>query len=666
MGDKKPDFKGWATKYNELCSDGRTILPGAFDHYNGRVVPLAFQHEQNSPLTIIGHGLLEASEEGLRIAGFLNNTEAGLASRELISHGDVKSLSIYAKRVQERNRQVYHGDIHEVSLVLGGANPEAYIDYVDIQHSDDGIGSEAIIVSAEPLVYEFSHSEEEESMSQEETEDEELTVEDVLDTFTEDQRAVLDMFVDAALNQNDEDDDDEQEVVEHSETEEDKDLQHSDTQEKDSFKMSRNVFDQNKQNTNSSPTLTRDQFDIMVKDAKRLGSFKESYLMHMDEFGIDEETILAHADYGITNIGVLFPDAKATTATPQFIQRNTEWADLFMSRARKLPFSNVKTILADITGEEARALGYTTGNVKKNEVIKLLKRKTQPTTVYKKQKLDRDNVIDITSMDVVVWLKGEMRMMIKEEIARAAIFGDGRDTNSDDHIADPIGQTDGTGVRSIINDHDLYAHKVQVPVALGEGVFVERVIRAFEHYRGSGNTTMYISQGALSDILLEKDRIGRRLYNTVQELATAMLVNRIITSEVMPAYPGLVAVIVDESDYDFGSDKGGELTLFDDFDLDINQMIYLMETRLSGGLARPKSALVFTRTIDNEVLATMPSFNDNEIEIPVITGVEYRVDDEIVTGTLTITKNTEVIAYPTTGYMFPLGMTRSWTYTFTE
>ena len=669
MEVNQPDFTGWATKYNKLCSDGRTILDGAFAHNDQATVPLMWQHQHDKAQNVLGHAVLESRKDGMYARGYFNETETAQVAKELLRHGDITSLSVYANHLKQQNRNVLHGDIKELSLVMAGANPEAYIDYVNLQHSDDE-PDEATIYSGELLV----HADDKDEPVAETDTKTDRTVQEVLDTFDEDQMDVMRYLLEAALDEASEEDEDDDDDVEHSDVdnsesvEPDENLTHSATNQEGSSIMSRNVFDQ----TSPTPkaggaTLTHDQFQTIVSSAKKLGgSFKEAFLAHQEEFGISEADVLQHADYGIQNIDILFPEARATSSTPDFISRNTVWATTFLSRTKKLPFSRIKSVFADITADEARARGYITGKMKKDEVFGLLRRTTSPTTIYKKNKLDRDNMVDITDMDVVVWLKTEMRYMLNEEIARAALLGDGRETSDEDHVADPAGQNDGTGIRSIANDHEMYAHVVYVPEVLTDGALVERVLRSWEHYRGSGNTSFYTTDGVIVDMLLEKDKVGRRLYATEDELAAVLRTKRLVSCEVMKAYPEIVGIIVDEVDYSFGTNRGGDITLFDDFDIDYNQFKYLMETRLSGGLTVPKSAIVLKRTLANEVVPVQPSFDSatNKITIPTITGVEYFIDEVKVTGVKTITENTEVVAYPASGYVFPLNTVRNWPFAY--
>ena len=419
--------------------------------------------------------------------------------------------------------------------------------------------------------------------------------------------------------------------------------------------MTRNVFDQSDAPEATGEVLTHSQIEQIIGDAKRIGSLKESFLAHAQ-------------NYGIENIDILFPDAKNLDKDPQFIKRRTEWVEQVIGKAKHSPFSRTKTILADITADEARARGYVKNTMKKEEVISLLKRSTTPTTIYKKQKLDRDDIIDITDLDVIAWLKAEMRLMLDEELARAVLIGDGRSAINEDKIADPIGANQGAGIRSIANDDDMYAHKVTLHDTQVPGALIEGMLRSRTHYRGTGTPTLFTTDAVLTDMLLEKDKMGRRIYNTVEELANTLRVDKIVPVEVMEYEPTLLGIMVNMADYTMGTDAGGSISFFDDFDIDWNQHKYLIETRLSGALTKPKSALVFSRVAGDEVIPTMPSFNSetNTITIPDLTGVDYYINDELVTDTVVIDETTTVDALPAENYLFPLNITTSWTFTFQE
>lgn len=658
MAVKKPDFTGWATRHDTLCSDGRTITKDAFKHLDQKKVPVMWQHRHDDPGNVLGHAILEHRDLGVYAYGYLNDNDTAQIAREMLRHGDINSLSIYANNLRERNSNVLHGDIQEVSLVIAGANPEAFIDYVSLSHGEDSNG-EAVIYSGETLLH--ADTQEEEMDNENEDSQDESTVEDVLSGMSEEQLTVVHYLLgeavtratEDAIQHSDDEDYDEDYDEEEEDFEENVTFMHSTFNQEGDSEMSRNVFDQSTQTPQA--TLSHSQLEKIVSDAKRSGSFKEAFLAHAQEYGIED-------------IDFLFPDAKALTTSPEFIKRRTEWVNDVLSSVKKSPFSRVKTILADITAEEARARGYVKNTLKKEEVIKLLRRTTSPTTIYKKQKLDRDDMLDITDLDVVTWLKAEMRLMLDEEIARAILVGDGRSGIDDDHIQDPEGSTSGEGIRSILHDHEMYAEKVTVGSALTPGALVEAVLRARPKYNGSGTPAFYTTDATLTDMLLEKDKVGRRIYETEASLASALRVSKIVVVDVMKFYPTLLGIMVNLSDYTVGADKGGQVSMFDDFDIDYNQYKYLLEGRMSGGLTKPKSALVFSRTEADQVVPTMPGFasETNTITIPTVTGVDYMIDEEVVTGTVVIDENTTVDAVPQDGYVFPQNITTSWTFTYAE
>lgn len=566
----KWDFSGYATKNNVKCSDGRTIRKDAFKHQDQATVPLVWQHLHNEPENILGHAMLENRDDGVYAYGKFNDTAAGRNAKELVKHGDIKFLSIYANQLKQDGGSVLHGAIREVSLVLAGANPEARIDNLSFAHSDGTVvteDSEAFITSGEELTH---MSKQNEDLTHEDADE---TVEDILSSLNEKQRNVVYALLSEAL----EDDDD--------------DVEHSDDDEGGNTSMKRNVFDREDQN--GGAVLSHSEFQSIVDTAiKNKGSLKEAFLAHASVAGVD---------YGIKDIDFLFPEARNITNTPTFISREMSWVPGVLAGVHKTPFSRIKSVHADITADEARALGYVKGNLKKEEVIKLLKRVTTPQTIYKKQKLDRDDIIDITDIDVVAWLKMEMRMMLDEELARAFLVGDGRDPESEDKIK-------SENIRPIFNDDDMYAHKVAMANNIAVKDMIDEFIRAREFYKGSGNPTMFTTTKVLMDMLLVKDTLGRRLYNTKSELASALLVNDIVEVPVMAGVTriddtdpldektmSLVAIVVNLKDYNVGADKGGAINLFDDFDIDYNQYKYLMETRCSAALVKPKSALVFEK-----------------------------------------------------------------------
>lgn len=560
----KCDFSGYATKSNLKCSDGRTILPGAFKHQDGVELPLVWQHFHDAPENILGHVRLENRDGDIYCYGYFNNTAEGLRAKELVEHKDLTSLSIYANKLKEINGQVEHGEIREVSLVLSGANPGATIDYVNIAHGDGTSypsEDEAIIHSG----LTFDDKEPEKTTPPVQHADSEKTVGEVFDEFSEEQKNVVYAMLAQALGE----------------------AEHSNIKEGDQDDMKKNIFDQTKEEKDKKKTLSHTDLKTILVNAKKNGSLKDAFLAHI-------------ATYGIDDIDYLFPDAKNVETTPDFIKRDTGWVSDVMTGTKHMPFSRIKSTHADITADEARAKGYVKGALKVEEVITLLKRVTSPTTIYKKQKLDRDDILDITDFDVVSWLKSEMRLMLDEEIARAVLVGDGRNIESVDKV-------DETSIRPIYTDSDVYVHRERLTFAATDEDFIEKIIRAREFYKGSGNPVLYITTSKLSDLLLLKDITGRRLYPTEAELMSVLRVSKIVEVPVMSGLTrtveiddddvnlDLLAILVNLKDYTIGADKGGQLGMFDDFDINYNQYLYLLETRISGALTRPKSAVVFEK-----------------------------------------------------------------------
>jgi len=564
--NKGYDFSGWATKNDILCSDGRTIRKDAFKDNDGKTVPLVWNHSHNDPNNVLGHCVLENRDEGVYTYGTFNDTEQGKNAKSLVEHGDVTALSIWANKLKQNRGDVLHGDIKEVSLVLAGANIGACIDSV-IKHGEES-EEEAVIYSGEDIV--LAHADtttKSESKEEDKTMDDkkEKTVKDVFDTLTEEQKNVVYALIGQALESKGDDDN-----MEHSESEGGNEMKH-------------NVFDQDEMNGND--TLSHAEMEAIIADGKRFGSMKESFLAHAEE-------------YGIKSIDYLFPEPKTLNNPPEFIKRDMGWVSKVMGTVHHTPFSRIKSMFADITEDEARAKGYIKGKLKKEEVFSLLKRTTTPTTVYKKQKMDRDDVIDITDFDVIAWLKSEMRMMLDEEIARAILIGDGRLSSSDDKINE-------TNIRPIVSDDDLYTIKSKVTVAANATgadkakAFIDQVIRSRKEYKGSGNPTLFTTEDMVTECLLLEDKIGHKLYKTEAELATTMRVKEIVTVEVMEGLKDknskeVAGIIVNLADYNVGADKGGSVNMFDDFDIDYNQQKYLIETRCSGALVKPYSAITLT------------------------------------------------------------------------
>ncbi len=604
----KCDFSGWATKFNLKCSDGRTIREEAFKDQDGATVPLVWQHMHDSPATVLGHCVLEyRPKKGMYAYGYFNGTEMGQNGKDLVSNGDITALSIYANKLKQKGGDVLHGKIREVSLVLAGANPGACIDMPNIEHSDDE-DAEAFIYNEDGSVF-LMHSDDKkkeeddepeekpekdakesdkdssEEKTEEKAEDKEKkpekelehskeegekemagkTVQEVFDTLNEEQKTVVYALLAEAANGEDDDEDEDEEV-----DEEEEEVKH-------------NVFDI--EDRDERNVLSHDAMETIIRDGKRLGSLKDSVLQHAE-------------DYGIDGIEWLFPEDHDLNNTPEWIKRDTGWVSVVMSGVSHTPFSRVRSRFANITEDEARAKGYMKGKLKKEEVFSLLKRSTSPQTIYKKQKLDRDDVIDITDFDVVAWIKGEMRMMLDEEIARAILIGDGRLNSDDDKISEEH-------VRPIVNDADLFTIKAEVITASGADdatkakAFIRTAIKARKNYKGSGNPILFTTEDMLTEMLLLEDQIGRPLYENESQLATKLRVSRIVTVEVMEGFKvqdkdPLMGIIVNLKDYTVGADKGGAINMFDDFDIDYNQQKYLIETRCSGALTVPYSAIILT------------------------------------------------------------------------
>ena len=582
MSKLNPDFGGFATKHNVKCTDGRTILPGAFEEMNGLTVPLVWQHLHDSVSNVLGHALLENREEGVYVYGFFNDSKDGQNAKKLILHKDIEALSIYANSLVEKAKKVAHGVIREVSLVLSGANPGAKIDYIAIQH-DDGMemisDDEAIIHSGELLVLPVEELAEEE---EEELLDEagvvvhaDETVGDVFNSLSDKQKTAVYAIIGKLLEGGD---------IKQSALDEEED-----SDEGDSDTMKKNVFDGSLKNKEGE-TLEHLEFSAVIKTAKELGSLKAAIIQHAGTYGIGSDR---------ANLELLFPDARNVTKEPTWIARRMEWVNGVLSGTKHTPFSRIKSLHADITADEARARGYVTENLKVEEVFPILRRITTPHTVYKKQKLDRDDIIDITDFNVVAWLKSEMRVMLDEEIARAVLVGDGRDpiTEVDDHIPTE-------NVRPVWTDSSVYAYHKQVLSTRTADELIDDLITARQEYRGSGNPSLYLAPGLLTQWLLLKDGDGRRLYRSVGELASELRVKEIVEVPIMEGLErtdtldyNLMAIMVNLRDYTIGADKGGEINFFDDFDIDYNQYKYLIETRLSGALIVPKSAIVLEQAV---------------------------------------------------------------------
>jgi len=625
---KSYDCSGWATKANMLCSDGRTIRKNAFEECDGKTVPVVWNHEHNDPNAVLGHAVLENRDNGVYAYISFNNTEAGQNAKTLVQHKDIDRLSIWANKLKQMGGDVIHGVIREVSLVLAGANPGAVIDSV-MAHGD-GSEEEAIIRCGEYIDFddELTHSDEgkkgETEVGTDNKEqkpaaknDDGKTVADVFNTLTEEQKTVVYAMIGQALEEAGVNADDEGKTeVKHAASEDDSsdsdetvadvfntltdkqktvvysmigqaledagvdtdDVEHSEEGETDFMK--RNVFDK-ETNTQDQEILTHSEFQEIIGEARRRGSLKDAFLEH-----------------GITDIDTLFPDAQTIDKTPGFIQRDNGWVAGVMAAVHKTPFSRVKSIFADITEDEARAKGYIKGKQKKDEVFKMLKRVTTPVTVYKKQSLDRDDMLDITDFDMIPWLKGEMRMMLNEELARAFLFGDGRSTSAEDKINEQ-------NIRPVWTDDDVYTVKSEITITKATTAeekaqaFIKACIKSRKAYKGSGNPTMYMSEDMLTDCLLLEDKNGRVIYDTVEKLATRLRVNKIVPVPVMEGLSRikganthfLAGLYVNLTDYNVGTDRGGDVTMFDDFDIDFNKQKYLIETRCSGAMCKPYGAV---------------------------------------------------------------------------
>ena len=579
------DFCGWATKNDLKCSDGRVIRKDAFKHNDGQKVPLVWNHQHNSQDEVLSHAILENREEGVYAYCSFNDSDSGKTAKILVQHGDIDALSIYANQLQQQGPNVMHGNIRGVSLVLAGANPGAFIESV-IKHGEE-CEEEGIIYTGENITLEHSgcgdssdekkkkkeleHSKEEPKEEPKEEEGEKVenkkdkTIGDVLETLNEEQKTVVYAMLGKALEHSDE------EPETNNNDEEDNTMKH-------------NLFDDGTKKDEN--VLSHDAMETIIADGKRYGSLKESFLAHAQE-------------YGIENIDYLFPEAKSLNTPPDFIKREMGWVQKVMSGTHHTPFSRIKSMFADITEDEARAKGYIKGKLKKEEVFSLLKRTTTPTTIYKKQKLDRDDVIDITDFDVVAWLKSEMRMMLDEEIARAILVGDGRLASSDDKINE-------SNIRPIWKDEDLYNIKSTIEVDAAATAdqkakaFIRACIKSRKNYKGSGDPTLYTTEDVVTDCLLLEDTTGRVIYDTMEKLRTALRVKEIVTVPVMEGLTrtttegdtlNLMGIIVNLADYNVGADKGGAINMFDDFDIDYNQQKYLIETRCSGALIKPFSAI---------------------------------------------------------------------------
>lgn len=696
------DFSGYATRNDLRCSDGRTILADAFATNDGQIVPLVWQHGHDEVTNVLGHVKLENRGDGVYCHAFFNGTAQGQQAKELVRHGDIKFLSIYANQLVEKLRDkvqnlkdVLKGNIREVSLVLGGANPGAYIDNVNIVHNDGDftvLAEEAVITTGIEL--ELTHDDSSLALAHAGTATDE-TAQDILDTLDDKQRTAVYFLLSQALTVNsniehsdtdssatsDEsaegvdgsDDEGEGSEASGSETEVDEGassesaessdetdesgdaVQHANTNQEDNS-MTHNVFDQAKkdQTGHQQVHLAHSDVQSIVASAVKNGSLKDAV----------EDYALQH---GIENIDYLFPDAKTLENSPAFISRRMEWVEKVLSSVRKSPFSRIKTITADITPDEARARGYIKGNMKNEEYFALAKRETTPQTVYKKQKLDRDDVIDIVDLDVVAWLKAEMKVMLDEEIAGAILIGDGRSAGDDDKIKE-------INIRPIASDAELYVTTVNVNLDDAESTIeelVDEVIDSRRFYKGTGQPTFYTTESIISKFLTVKDNFGRRIYANLSDMMAVLRVSAIVPVEIMERVPDVIGIMVNLADYTLGADRGGQATMFDDFDIDYNKLRYLIETRVSGALTQPKSALVYRRTAasSQEVTPADPARTGNTITVPTVAGVVYKdgAGTTLTTGspvTLTDGQTLNVQASPAAGKHFETNAEDQWTYTY--
>lgn len=606
------DFQGWATKHNMKCEDGVTIRPGAFKVKDGTVLPLVYNHGHNDIGDVLGHTVLYNKPEGIYVYGSFNNTPAGQSAKESVKHGDLKSLSVYANNIVKNGSDVVHGVLREISLCLAGCNPGAFIESVmahGIAMGDDE--DEGILYTGDDLILggSIEHAAPEDKKKKEDpkvdddkgkkNEGGEKTVGEIFNTLNEEQKKAVAVIVGQAI--------------------EDAKGGSDDDDEGGSDDMKHNAFaNKNEETGGGYAVLSHSDVAGIFKNAKKIGSLRDAIHEFCDENGY-ENGILAHSidttgmttatgtqNYGFNDPNMLFPEYKSLNNPPEWISRNMDWVQVVMGGVSRTPFSRIKSVYADITADEARAKGYMKGNLKKEEVFTILKRTTDPQTIYKKQKLDRDDVIDIVDFDVVAWIRAEMRVMLNEEIARAILIGDGRPADSEDKIKED-------NVRPIVKDVPLFNITVKVAKKADENFYdtlEDEIIRSRKSYKGSGNPTFFTTEDVLTEMLLRKDKMGHKLYKTEAELATALRVSRIVTVEPMEntkvKYESenldLLGVIVNLRDYNVGADKGGEINNFEDFDIDYNQMKYLIETRISGALIRPFSAITLLRAASSSAI----------------------------------------------------------------
>lgn len=645
------DFSGYATRFGTKCADGLEITSNAFKLMHNRTVPLVWQHGHGTPKNVLGHAKLEVRSDGVYTYCFFNGTEQAKTAKELVVHRDITDLSIFANDLSRFGNKIQDGQIREVSLAISGANPGAKIDFVSLQHSDgtyEELDNEAVIHPGESFVVNdasVKHANgNPESGGNPNAGD--PTVSDVYNSLTDEQKTLVAYMVETALSS-----------VAQSAI--------NSTTDDGVIKNMHNVFEGKNGTSNSPerPSLSHAEVEGIFTDAMKCGSLKTAVTNYA----------IAH---GIEDIDLLFPDAQSITATPEWKKRRTEWVAGVLGATRHTPFSRVKSLVADITLDDARARGYVTGAFKKEEYFSLTKRTTGPTTIYKKQKLDRDDILDIRDFDSVAWIRGELRLMLEEEIARAILIGDGRTVDDPDKVKDPAGTADGSGLRSVLNDHELYTTTVYCNIADAGSSYLEvvdTIIRSRRFYRGTGMPVFYTTEPVVAELLILRDTNGRRYWRTLDELATELRVSAVVTVEPMEDVSGVIGIIVNLSDYNIGADRGGEISTFDDFDIDYNQYKYLTETRISGALVKIKSAIVVKAVESTLVLATptKPAFNrsTNVVTIPTVTGVIYK---NAATGAtlsagaqsaLSEGAKLSVTVSPDTGYYFD-STEYDWTFTY--
>lgn len=695
------DFSGWATKAGLRCSDGRTIMPDAFKHQDTMRVPLVWQHDHKDPENVLGHVILHHKDEGVYCEAFFNKSKRAIAAKEAVIHKDITQLSIWANDLVEKSKSVIHGKIREVSLVLAGANPGALIDSVIIRHGDEEYESEDQAIIYTGLTFDKVNGEEAnavkhddveekepetktvdeisglEGLSEEKKElfhkmltdvfghsegDEEKTFNSIYNSMDEDQKNLLHMLLAEAIGETD-DEEEKEPVVKQDDVDNKNNTidgnaipEPKGTPKMKTGTIKHNVFETTDEDgKTTSRVLTHDDMKAIHKAGEKLGSLREA----VDEFALS---------HGIQDIEILFPEATTIGNTPEMLTRRAEWVSDLMGKVTKRPISRIRTFYADLTLPEARAKGYVKGTLKKEEFFRVARRTTTPTTIYKKQKLDRDDIVDITDFDVVAWLKGEMRFMLDEEIARAILVGDGRDAGDEDKI-------DEECIRPIASDHELYVTTVNVNIG-DTNSSIDEAIEAFimsrQYLRGTGRPTFYTTETYIARFQLLKDNTGRRVYRNLDELVTELRVESIVPVEILEEYPEILGIVVNPVDYVVGADRGGNVAMFDDFDIDYNQYKYLIETRMSGALVKLKSALVLRAVAAAATLASPeePDFDGTTITIPTTDGVIYhRADtDAVVAGgveiTLTEGEQLSIYAEPASGRYFSNSVADGpWTFT---